>query len=279
VVLVLAAVIAWPVQAGCTSDRTFGTYSADSNFYVTSPGMNTADSMEGFYWVLGEGPTRNSGEYKFDGTGGSQPWFIPGSPFQNGWSLTTTVNNGRTVGCPAPDPTVWVFSDLSADGKGSAFGIVAADHDLTNFLAYDLGKSGSLTLQATPASRVTDSSAAGGKVTAELSWSPKVAFQTSSQAITKVDQVISGWNVYAFEVARGAAPPSTREIDRWTKVGTIAGANTGSGTVTFNCNDAGNQVFLAMAPDFDNGFTSTAYVGADSGRLDCGAAQGRQRVK
>jgi hypothetical protein len=282
VVLALAAIIASPVQAGCTSDRTFGTYpsAAGDNFYVSSPGMNTADSMEGFYWVLGEGPTRNSGDYNFDGTGGSQPWFIPGSPFANGWSLTTTVNNGKTVGCPAPDPTVWVFSDLSADGKDSLFGIMAADHELSDFLAYDLGKAGSLALEPMPASHVTNSSVTGGKVTAELRWAPEVAFSTSSQSITKAGQVISGWNVYAFEVARGAAAPSTREIDQWTQVGTIAGATSGSGSVTFSCADASNEVFLALAPDFDNGFTSTAYVGADSGRLDCASAQaGRRRLK
>ncbi len=281
-VLALAVLVASPVQAGCTSDRTFGTYppAGGTYFYVSSSGMNTVASMEGFYWVLGEGPTRNSGNYKFDGSGGSQPWFNPGSPFGNGWSLTTTVNNGQTLGCPSPDPTVWVFSDLSADGAGSLFAIVAVDEDLNGRLAYDLGKAGSIALQATPGATVANvSRGSGGGLAVDLTWTSDTAFSTSSTGITRASQVISGWNVYTFEVSRGAPAPSTREISDWTKVGTVAGVSSTGGQITVNCSDSANDVFLAMAPDFDNGFTSTAYVGAGSKRLDCGGAPERRQLK
>lgn len=48
------------------------------------------------------------------------------------------------------------------------------------------------------------------------------------------------------------------------------GATTNSGTAAFTCDDPdNNQVFLALAPDLDNGFTTTEYVGANSTRIEC----------
>jgi hypothetical protein len=230
--------------------------------------------VKGFYWVLGEGPARNSGGYEFDGTGGSQPWFIPGSPFPNGWSITTTVNNGQVVGCPAPDPTVFVFSDLTADGTSSVFGIAAADEDLSTFLNYDLGLAtgapGALVLQGIPDVTVTDARVAGTVLTVDLGWTFSLSFQSSSATVTDVSQVITGWNLYKSEVPSGSGAPISRNVADWTPIDTFPGVATTSGTATFACDDpANNQVFLAMAPDLDNGFTTTAYVGANSTRIEC----------
>ena len=268
-VIALALLIASPVQAACTSDRSFGTYpsSGGTDFYVISSGMNTLDSMEGFFWVLGDGPKRNSGDYLFDGTGGSQPW---GALFSGGWTISSTFNNGLTVGCPSPDPTVWVFSDLTADGAGSLFAIAATDEDMRSSVAYDLGKAGSITLRPVPGATVANASPSGAGLVVDLTWSSDASFSSSSGTISSASKVISGWDVYAFEVPRGGAAPGSRVISDWTKVGTIAGAGSSSGQITVSCSDPSNDVFLAMAPDFDNGFASTAYVGASSRRLGCG---------
>jgi hypothetical protein len=278
--LALALMVALPVDAACTSDRTFGTYpsagACGAYCYILSPGMNTAETMEGFYWVLGEGPTRNSGGYMFDGTGGSQPWFIPGSPFPNGWSLTTTVNNGQTVGCPADDAAVWLFTDLSADGESAVFGIAAAEENLLNFLNFDLGIAGTLVLQPIPDLQVVDVQVSTGTLTLDLTWTPNAgdAFTTSTGIVDTVDSVVTGWNIYKHEVPRGAAAPSDRtNVDtNWQLVGTATGSLANSAQVTFACDDpVNNQVFLALAPDLDNGFTSTAYVGQNSTRVECDA--------
>lgn len=276
-VVALALSVASPVEAACTSDRTFGTYPSAGACgyycYVFTSGDNNSSSVKGFYWVLGEGSTRNSGGYEFDGTGGSQPWFIPGSPFTNGWSLTTTVNNGQTTGCPAPDPTVWVFSDSSP--TGGLYGLSASDEDLTNFLAYDLGigmTGGRLTLQPVPAVSITGASSPEPNLVVNLGWTPNgaSAFQTNSATITGVGQVLTGWRLYKFEVPRGGAAPSTLAVADWQLVTTFAGTTTNVGSATFQCDDpANNEVFLALAPDLDNGFTTSAYVGGVSTRIEC----------
>ena len=278
-VFALVGWVASPAYAICGDfDRSFGTYpsSGGTDFYVTSSGMNALDSMQGFFWVLGQGPARNSGNYKFDGTGGSQPW---GKLFSGGWTISTTVNNGLTEGCPGPDPTVWVFSDLTADGAGSLFAIVAADQNLMGSVVYDLGKAGNVALRPMPAADVSNATAGAGGLLVDLTWNSDVAFSSGSEAITKTSQVISGWNVYATEVPAGAAAPGSREISDWTKVGTISGAASSSGQITVACQNPSNEVFLAMAPDFDNGFTSTAYVGASSRRLSCGGGEERRQMK
>lgn len=277
-VVALALAVASPVEAACTSDRTFGTYpsagACGSFCYVFTSGDNNSSSVKGFYWVLGQGSTRNSGGYEFDGTGGSQPWFIPGSPFTNGWSLTTTVNNGQTVGCPAPDPTVWVFSDSSSGG--GLYALSASDEDLTNFLAYDLGigmgGGGRLTLQPVPALGITGAASPAPDLQITLGWTPNGAdaFQTNSTTITGVGQVVTGWRLYKAEVARGTAAPTSLAVADWDLVTTFAGTTTGTGVATFQCDDpTNNEVFLALAPDLDNGFTTTAYVGGISTRVEC----------
>jgi hypothetical protein len=280
--LALAMMIMSSAQAACTSDRTFGTYpsagACGAYCYINSPGMNTAATMEGFYWVLGEGETRNSGGYMFDGTGGSQPWHIPNpfpdgnDPFPGGWSLTTTVNNGQTVGCPSPDPTVFVFSDISQDGGSALYGLAAVVEDLLNFLNYDIGLAGTMTLQPIPDLGVVDVQISTDTLTVDLNWTPNAsdAFTTSTAAIPTVDTVVTGWNIYKQEVPAGNAPPTDRTNDPaiWELVGTAAGSAANSAVVTFSC-AATNQVFLALAPDLDNGFTSTAYVGGNSTRVEC----------
>jgi hypothetical protein len=277
-VVALALAVASPVEAACTSDRTFGTYPSAGACtfycYVFSSGDNNSSSVKGYYWVLGQGPTRNSGDYEFDGTGGSQPWFIPGSPFGNGWSLTTTVNNGQTTGCPSPDPTVWLFSDSDGTGAG-LYALSASDEDLTNFLAYDLGiamSGGRLTLQPVPSLSIISATTPASDLVIGLSWAPNgaAAFQTNSGTIVDVSQVLTGWNLYKFEVPRGTPAPTSRAVADWDPVTTFAGTLTDEGTATFQCDDpSGNEVFLALAPDLDNGFTTTAYVGGISTRIEC----------
>ena len=222
-VIALAVVVASPVNATCTADRTLGTYivggsSGTCGFYcyVSSPGDNTATSMEGYYWVLTQGTTRNSGSYQFDGTGGSQPWFIPNNPFPNGWSLTTTVNNGGTNGCPSPSPpgTVFLFQDTNGGGGGSSmYALAAVDETIAGQIAFDLGVAigggnpGQLVLQPMPNCTITNTSRdGGGNLIVDLSWTPNgaAAFVTSSSTITAVGQVITGWNFYSHEVLRGA---------------------------------------------------------------------------
>ena len=265
-------------NAGCVSDVTFGTYPSSNGTgcgpyycYLISSGMNTLESMEGFYWVLGEGPTRNAGTYTFDG--GSQPW---GVLFVD-WSLATTVNNGginNTVGCPSPDPTVFVFSDLSADGNGSLYNVVAVDETPSGAQDYDLTLTGSnLVLQPMPGCAVTGTlQTPEGDLVIDVSFTPNAdsAFRTHSATITSVDQVVTGWNVYAHEVPRGAPPPTAREVSQWTLVGTVAGHASSSTEVTFGCGDPiNNDVYLSIAPDLDNGFTSTWYVGPPSTSVSC----------
>ena len=275
----LALAVASPVEAACTSDRTFGTYPSAGACgfycYVFTSGDNNSASVTGFYWVLGEGSTRNSGGYQFDGTGGSQPWFIPGSPFPNGWSLTTTVNNGQTTGCPAPDPTVWMFADTGSSCGGGMYALSASDEDLTNFLAYDLGigmSGGRLTLQDIPPMSITGSATPGSQLEVTLGWTPNgaAAFQTNSSTITGVGQVITGWRVYKHEVPRGAPAPTAFNLSSWDFVQTFSGTTANAGTVFFSCDDpTNNEVFLALAPDLDNGFTTTPYVGCASTRIEC----------
>ena len=271
----LALVVSSPVEATCTSDRSFGNYPSEGACgfycYLVSPGDNNTTSVKGFYWVLGEGPARNSGGYEFDGTGGSQPWYIGGGPFTGGWQLTTTVNNsGLTVGCPAPDPTVWVFSDSSPGG--GLYALSASDEDLSaGFLAYDLGIAGSQTLQPIPAVSITGS-ATPGLLAITLGWTPNGAdaFLTNSSAIATVDQVLTGWRLYKFEVPRDAPAPTTLAVANWVQVDTFQGTTTAAGTASFSCDDeVNNEVFLALAPDLDNGFTTTSYVGAPSTRIEC----------
>lgn len=276
--LALALTIASPVEAACTSDRTFGTYpsaGACGNYcYIFTPGDNLSSSVKGFYWVLGQGATRNSGGYEFDGTGGSQPWFIPGSPFVNGWSLTTTVNNGQTVGCPAPDTTAWIFSDSSS--SGGLYGLAVSDEDLTHFLNYDLGiamgSGGRLTLQPVPPAVITGLQTPGTELIVDLAWTPNGAdaFQTSSATVTNVDQVLTGWRVFKREVPRGSPAPTDFNVDDWDFLATFGGATTAGGVVTFQCDQPDtNEVYLAVSPDLDNGFRTTEQVGGVSLRIEC----------
>ncbi|MDX1389709.1 MAG: hypothetical protein R3344_11000 [Acidobacteriota bacterium] len=278
VVVSLALAVAPSAQAACTSDRFFGTYPSEGacgNYcYVFSPGVNTVESMKGFYWVLGEGPTRNSGIYEFDGTNGSQPWFIGGGPYANGWSLFTSTNNGLTEGCPGPGAAVWLFSDLSQDGGSALWAIAAVEEDLfSGSLAFDLGLNGTINLQPLPDVSVTDVQRGGnGELIVDLSWAPNAAaaFTTSTSLVPDVNLVVTGWNVYKREVPSGAQAPTDRANDSWDMVGTVAGDAASGGQVTFSCDDpANNQVFLAVAPELDNGFTAPAYLGRNSTRVEC----------
>jgi hypothetical protein len=275
----LALAVASPVEAACTSDRTYGTYPSAGlcgNYcYIFTPGDNLAASVKGFYWVLGEGATRNSGGYEFDGTGGSQPWYIPGSPFVNGWSLTTTVNNGQTVGCPAPDTTAWIFSDTSP--SGGLYGLAVSDEDLSNFLNYDLGiamgSGGRLTLQPVPNLTIVGAHRLpNGEIEIGLGWVPNgaSAFQTNSATITSVDPVLTGWRLYKHEAPAGGAPPASLAVADWDLLTTFAGTTTNTGTMMFQCDlPLVNAVYLALAPDLDDGFKTTAYVGGTTTAIIC----------
>jgi hypothetical protein len=168
---------------------------------------------------------------------------------------------------------VWVFSDSSPGG--GLYALSASDEDLANFLAYDLGiamTGGRLTLQPVPAVSITGASSPEPNLVVNLGWTPNgaAAFQTNSSAIAGVGQVLTGWRLYKFEVARGGAAPSTLAVADWALVDTFAGTTTNAGTATFACDDpANNEVFLALAPDLDNGFTTTSYVGEPSTRIEC----------
>jgi hypothetical protein len=108
----------------------------------------------------------------------------------------------------------------------------------------------------------------------DLTWTPNAAdaFTTSTDEVASPGDVVTGWNVYKHEVPRGGAAPSDRTNveSNWQLVGNVPGHETASAQVIFTCDDpTNNQVFLAMAPDLDSGFTSTAYVGRNSTRVEC----------
>jgi hypothetical protein len=187
--------------------------------------------------------------------------------------LTTTVNNGQTVGCPAPDTTAWIFSDTSF--SGGFYGLAVSDEDLANFLNYDLGiamgSGGRLTLQPVPAAVITGLQTPGSDLIVDLAWTPNGAdaFQTNSATVTDVSQVITGWRAFKHEVPRGSPAPSDFAVDNWDFLETFGGTTTGNGTVTFQCAADTNEVFLAVSPDLDNGFRTTEYVGGTSLRVEC----------
>lgn len=299
-VLALVGVVASPVQAGCSDfDRTFGTYPSSNGTgcgpyycYVISSGDATLSSLEGYYWAVGSAGSRNSGQYLFDGTGGSQAW---GAQFVD-WSIASTVNNGLTTGCPDGQPMVFLFSDTS--GGSSLYGLAAVDQTLAGAQAYDIGLAGNLTLQPMPNCTITNTSrGGGGELIVDLSWTPNAAsaFTSSSGTITNVGQVVLGWNFYSFEVPRGNPAPTNRNLrecgvsgtpckndatcdaentgdtcqDVWTLRGTIAGSGSTSGQITFSCDDpTNNEVFLSIGPDLVDGQDSW-YVGGNSTRIEC----------
>lgn len=275
---VAVAMLAWaPADAACGFSRSFGNYpsSGACNYYcyVVSPGESSSASIVADYWALGSGnPTdgsgNDSGNYEWDGSGGTQAW---GVKFAGGWSWSTDTENGTTDGCPSGSDMIVSITDQSADGQTGYYLVTAADENTANKKDYDFGQNGgSLTLQAIPTPTITSSSRAGNDITVNLSWTNNLAAAyVDNNTGNAASAVVTGWSVLKQEVARGSAAPASRGAGGWTSVHTESGSGAITATLTFACDTpASNEVFLALAPALDSGIVP-GHVGANSTRIEC----------
>lgn len=265
-------------DATCGVDVSFGNYpsvgTCPNGFcYVQSPGQQTVASFVGSsWWGLGIGdPAVGAGND--NGDYGADAWMI--GPYTNGFNVTGGTDRGSTDGCPTPNDMILALSNTDAGGTTAYYALSAALRDGARASEYDFGAGGQdLAMVELPALTVTGSTRnADDSINVTVSWTPNgaAAFYPNDTTVT-LGQVVTGWDIYKFEIlgddARAGVVPTDRNTANWSRVGGAVGNDASTATVTVACDATANNAFLAIVPALDSGFT-TAYVGSNSTRIEC----------
>lgn len=293
VAVAAVAAIAMPFNASaiCGSAIVFG----QSAGLLTTPSADTA-SVRSNFWVLdGSNPSAQIGNPTI-GVGadnGNQPdnntinpWVRPyqGSLYVVGdWA-----GNPGYDGCPDISvPTVanqrmlFAFSDVS--GSAAVFAVTCLHRTVTVTNQFDIDTTtggGNLVLTALPKAAITNTVRAGNEATITVG-SPDFSgnYHSDGSVGCALAQVIPQYDVYKQELARNATAPTARDAGAaagtWLLVGT---ANVGSTfTFTTTCATTNCDVYLAVAPHLQGGFTTgeaatgqPARVGTNSNKVQAG---------
>jgi hypothetical protein len=279
------ALVPTSARAACAGAVSFGQVSGGhpqcsvgGYCYVTSSGLRTNASIQGNFWVMGNGNT-TVGVGIDNGSQGNLDW-IPDLGFGGGVAL-----NGNWQAGPAGSPdgcpdTLGGFSsmalgltDIDASTGIATFaaacvarnGGAATEYDYNTIVPLS-----NIDLKPIAKPTITASTRVGDNSLVTVA-SPNFAniFYTDGSPLCTLAAVIPRYDVWVREVARDAAAP----VDRNTPSGWVLGNTCNVGgpcQVTVDCAATNCDAFLAVSPRFDSQF-GTLRVGANSTRTQAGA--------
>jgi len=278
------ALVPTTARAACAGAVSFGqissghpSCSAGGYCYVTSSGLRTNASIQGTFWMMGNGNTA-VGVGIDNGNQGNLDW-IPDLGFGGGVALNGTWQAGPAGspdGCPdtlgAVSAMAIGLSDIDASTGVATFAAACVKRDGGAATEFDYNTIVPLTnidLKPIAKPSITASTRVGDNSLVTVG-SPNFAsiFYTDNSPSCSLTNVIKQYDVWVKEVARDGAPP----VDRNTPGNWVLGNTCNVGgpcQVTVDCAATNCDAFLAVSPRFDSGF-GTLRVGANSTRTQAG---------
>ena len=257
------------------------------------------DNFTGFFWRLGEGiPALGAGvdngdyfAYRANAAYGQDGWFYysgyPGYTFYYaGVVFGNWANGGDGCITDLALPTCECIMFLDQDGANGYFAIVGGRTTAGGDLAFAQpgsdgnGNAGAITLEAIPTPNIL------GSVRDPATFD--VTLQVSVDAPTAGTYIAdgcecgpTGWLMYQKIQARGAEPPSDRDVTGWDLMTLPGGGpqllNAFGAAINVEslCGSANTDVYLATKLVFESGFSNAAdgladFVSGDSLRIECG---------
>jgi len=274
---IVALLLPLKADAVCGSSISF------QGFYVGVVGPTTnGPSLRSNFWALSGGnPVLGTGidngaltdqtDWLLD-TGDATHWAINGD-----WAGQLYDGCPDAQGDPTVQRMVASFSDV--DGTGAMTYAVACVHrEPSAGVQFDFdGVGGPILLVPAPKGVITNTVRAGTEANITVG-SPdfSAGFKSDGSTGCTAANVIPQYDVYKQQIARDAAPSSTRDAGTsWVLVGT---GNTGSPfTFTTTCAASNCDVFVTVSPHYNSNFTSgeaatvaPARVGVNSNKIQAG---------
>lgn len=269
-------------HAGCNNYLDFGQLNAACGggveyCFVTSPGINTADSIFSSFWSLKTGdPVAGQGDD--NGTWDSRNnWllpFEPGSVLLGDWSASSGIDGcieGRIPPEKSSEVMAVAFSDTDAMGAYGYFAIATVARNPLGYPQFDfssgLGTDIGLVLIPRPvvasAERISPST-----WLLDIAPPPATALAPGfySDGSTVLSEAVVGYRIYRRDIDFGESPPSDRHRSAWTPATGIVPLGEHA-SLTVDC--LGKPTFLATALVFDSGF-ETGHVSEQLWLVLCG---------
>jgi len=269
-----------PAHAACAGAVSFGQISpghpectAGGYCYVTSAGLRTNASIQGTYWMMGNGNTA-VGVGIDNGNQGNLDW-MPDLGFGGGVGLNGTWQAGAAGspdGCPdtlgSVSAMVVALTDIDATTAIAYFAAACVKRDGGAATEFDYNTIVPLrNIELKPIAKPTIT--ALGDDTLVTVASPDFAniFYTDNSPSCTLNNVIKQYDLWMKEIPRGGPAPVDRNTPgNWVLANTC---NVGASCqVTVDCLATANycDAYLAVSPKFDSGF-GTLRVGANSAPL------------
>lgn len=189
-------------------------------------------------------------------------WLKDDGPYfhvDGGLSGDTGIGPCDPIGCVTGEMII-LIETTTTDGKGSAFAVAGANPNADCSQSFDWAYTNGGTWHQIPAPNppVAVTANVGGALTMSITFPSLADGNFSDPAITSPISSLRLMQAFGTQ----ATPPG-RVAANWTFTGTSA-TSAGTQTVNFSCASApaGQDVFFAFQPSFDNGQFLGDYVGA-----------------
>jgi hypothetical protein len=276
VVGLVALLLPLKANAACGS-ISFGSY------YSLLTNTSGGPSLRSSFWMMGNGsPTIGAGNDNgaiADNAGAVSNWVLPNYASTTNPALLGNWGSFLFDGCAdaaggtAVQRMAFGFSDVDVSGN-TVFAGICVHRDPTAGVQFDTTMPAPGTASPTPIALVpvpkatiTNTVRAGSEASVTVA-SPNFApgFYTDGSTGCDLASVIPQYDVYQQQVTRNTAPSATRDAGAsWVLVGT---GNTGSPfTFSTACGAVNCDVFVAVAPHFNSGFSTGEPATASPNRV------------